>query len=215
MKRFFLWIAVLSAVSHVCAQEAYRAQRRSVFEVLPAGRSDIVFVGNSITDNCEWAELLADRRVKNRGIGTDRAQWLNERIDPIVAGHPRKLFLMIGTNDLAAGRMPREIAADIERAIDRIQAGSRRTKIFLQSILPVNGRAFGKFPKHYARADAIVETNRLLKALCAEKNIVYVDVYASLVDANGDLDAAYTNDGLHLMGEGYLIWRDVLKPYVQ
>lgn len=215
MNRIILLLAAFLATGTLCAQEAYRAQRRALFEALPVGRGDIVFVGNSITDNCEWAELFPDRRVKNRGIGTDRAQWLAERIDPIAAGHPRKLFLMIGTNDLAAGRMPDEIVTDIGRACALLRAGSPRTKIYVQSILLVNGRAFAKFPKHYARADAIVETNRLLEALCAERGFVYVDVYSSLVDTNGDLNAAYTNDGLHLMGMGYLVWRDVLKPYVK
>ena len=106
MNRIILLLAAFLATGTLCAQEAYRAQRRALFEALPVGRGDIVFVGNSITDNCEWAELFADRRVKNRGIGTDRAQWLAERIDPIAAGHPRKLFLMIGTNDLAQGAAP-------------------------------------------------------------------------------------------------------------
>ena len=41
---------------------------RSLFEVLPVYSSDIVFLGNSITDGCEWAELFNNRHVKNRGI---------------------------------------------------------------------------------------------------------------------------------------------------
>ena len=41
------------------------------------------------------------------------------------------------------------------------------------------------------------------------------DVYAALVDSNGDLNAAYTDDGLHLLGEGYQVWKEAIRPYVK
>ena len=44
---------------------------------------------------------------------------------------------------------------------------------------------------------------------------MYVDVYSALVDEKGMLDKQYTNDGLHLMGEGYIVWRDAVLPYVK
>ncbi|MBP1593768.1 MAG: sialate O-acetylesterase, partial [Bacteroidetes bacterium] len=28
-------------------------------------------------------------------------------------------------------------------------------------------------------------------------------------------DKKYTNDGLHLLGPGYLLWKEVLKPYMK
>lgn len=31
----------------------------------------------------------------------------------------------------------------------------------------------------------------------------------------GMLDKRYTNDGLHLMGEGYLAWKEVIEKYVK
>lgn len=214
MKRFLLLAAALLVTGAVCAQPVYNFQRRSLFEVLPIRSNDIVFLGNSITDNCEWAELLDNRHIKNRGIQGDRVEWLVDRIDTIIAGHPKKLFLLIGINDLAHNRKPADIAADIERIVDRFQAESRWTKLYVQSILPVNSRAFDKFQDGAVPA-GILETNRLLEAMCAAKDIVFLDVYSALVDSNGDLNAAYTNDGVHLLGEGYLIWRDVLKPYVK
>ena len=53
--------------------------------MLPLHSSDIVFLGNSITDGCEWAELFENRHVKNRGISGDRSGWLLERLDSIIA----------------------------------------------------------------------------------------------------------------------------------
>lgn len=139
MKRFsILLLAALFACTAVCAQNEYNYQKRSLFDALPIRSNDIVFLGDSITDGCEWAELLDNRHVKNRGISADRSGWLLERIDSIIAGRPRKLFLMIGTNDLSVGVGPDEVAGNIRKLIVRFQKRSPQTKLYVQSILPVN-----------------------------------------------------------------------------
>ena len=208
MKRILILAAALFTVCTAFAQSEYNLQRRSLFEVLPVYSSDIVFLGNSITDGCEWAELFNNRHVKNRGISGDRSGWLLDRLDPIVGGHPKKLFLMIGVNDLAAGVSPDEIVANVARLIDRFQSESRWTKIYVQSILPVNGESFAKFKNHYEHGRQIVPLNKRLEALCDEKEVTYLDVWGALADHEGRLDKRYTNDGLHLTGEGYVVWRD-------
>ena len=217
MKRILILAAALFTVCTAFAQSEYNLQRRSLFEVLPVYSSDIVFLGNSITDGCEWAELFNNRHVKNRGISGDRSGWLLDRLDPIVGGHPKKLFLMIGVNDLAAGVSPDEIVANVARLIDRFQYESRWTKIYVQSILPVNGVDTKAKPKnHWKKGTEIIETNKLLETLCeGRKNVMYVDVYSALVDEKGMLDKQYTNDGLHLMGEGYLAWKTVIEKFVR
>lgn len=215
MKRFVTLIAALFLAGVSYAQGEYHDQRRSLFEVLPICSSDIVFLGNSITDGCEWGELFDNRHVKNRGISADRTAWLLERLDPIIAGHPKKLFLMIGTNDLAGGMSPEQIVSDVARLIDRFQRESKWTKIYVQSILPVNGDDFSKYPDHYAHGHLIVTTNKLLEALCDQTGVTYLDIWGALADDEGRLDKCYTNDGLHLMGEGYLVWRDAIKSYVK
>lgn len=215
MKKPILTALLLLAAAAVFAQSEYNFQRRSLFEKLPVTSKDIVFLGNSITDGGEWNELLANPRVKNRGISGDRSSWMLDRLDPIVGGQPRKLFLLIGTNDLAAGVTPEEIVANVSKLIDRFQSESRWTKIYVQSILPVNGVDFSKFKNHYAHSHLIVPTNKKLEALCDEKGVTYLDVWGALADHDGKLDKRYTNDGLHLMGPGYLVWRDAIKYHVK
>ena len=217
MKRILILAAALFTVCTAFAQSEYNLQRRSLFEVLPVYSSDIVFLGNSITDGCEWAELFNNRHVKNRGISADRSGWLLDRLDPIINGHPKKLFLMIGTNDLAVGIAPEEVAANVEKLLDRFAEESPWTKIYVQSILPVNGVDTKAKPKnHWKKGAEIIETNKLLETLCeGRKNVMYVDVYSALVDEKGMLDKQYTNDGLHLTGEGYVVWRDAIKQHVK
>ena len=208
MKKTILTALLLFAAAAVFAQSEYNFQRRSLFEKLPVTSKDIVFLGNSITDGGEWNELLANPRVKNRGISGDR-------LDPIVGGQPRKLFLLIGTNDLAAGTPAAEVVANVRKIVERFQSESPRTKLYVQSVFPVND-SFKKYAAKHGRHDAdIVAVNKGLQALCAEKGIVYIDLWTLLADKNGKLRADLTNDGLHLMGEGYIVWRDAVLPYVK
>ena len=216
MKKLLFLALLLAAALPTFAQSSYNFQRRSLFEVLPIHSNDIVFLGNSITDGCEWAELFDNPRIKNRGISADRTGWMLERLDPIVKGHPKKLFLLIGTNDLAAGIAPQTVVDNIRRILERFRTESPRTKLYVQSIFPVNGvDAGGKTRKHWSKGAEIIETNKLLQELCRELDIPYLDIYSVLVDERGLLDKRYTNDGLHLTGEGYLVWKKAIEQYVK
>lgn len=217
MKRLILLIAILLATSSAFAQGTYHFQKRALFEVLPVRSSDIVFLGNSITDGGEWAELFSNPKIKNRGISGDRTKWLLKRLDPIIKGKPKKLFLMIGINDLARNVAPETIVANIAKLLERFATESPRTKIYVQSILPVNGVDIkSRFKTHISQNERVVATNKLIKALCeGRKNVLYVDLFPALADANGRLDKRYTNDGLHLMGAGYLAWKEAIKKYVK
>ena len=108
-----------------------------------------------------------------------------------------------------------EVLSNIRKIVERFQNESPRTKLYIQSVFPVNN-AFKKYASKHGRHDAdIVTVNKGLQALCTEKGLVYIDLWTPLADENGKLNKAYTNDGLHLMGEGYLVWRDIVKPYVK
>lgn len=217
MKRLVILLAALFAAVPILAQRPYNEQRISLFRVLPASPDDIIFAGNSITDGCEWAELFGDARIKNRGISGDRSYWLLDRLDPIVAGQPAKLFLMIGVNDLSTGSTPDEVAANIGRLLDRFAAESPRTEIYVQSILPVNDRDIpGVSWDHWQHKAEIAETNRLIEKLCqGRSNVRYIDLTPVLSDETGLLDKRYTNDGLHLTGAGYLAWKEAIEAYVR
>lgn len=217
MKKAILFAVALMLTGASFAQSDYNYQKRSLFEALPIRSSDIVFLGNSITDGCEWAELFDNRHIKNRGISADRSSWLLDRLDPIIEGHPKKLFLMIGTNDLASGVSPREVADNIGKLLDRFAKESAWTKIYVQSLLPVNGAdTKSSYKNHWGKGPEIIEANKLIAKLCeGRKNVLYIDLYSSFVDEKGMLDKRYTNDGLHLLAPGYLMWAEIIKPYVK
>ena len=106
MKQFFILLGLSICLMSLSAQEAYQYnqfyyQRSTLFEKLPIDSDDIVFLGNSITNGCEWHELFNNPNIKNRGISSDVSMGVYDRLDPIIKGKPAKIFLMIGINDIA------------------------------------------------------------------------------------------------------------------
>jgi hypothetical protein len=75
MKRIVLLLLGLLLALPQFAQErkysTFYEQRATLFEELPVTSKDIIFLGNSITNGCEWAELFQNKNVKNRGISGD------------------------------------------------------------------------------------------------------------------------------------------------
>lgn len=190
-------------------------QRATLFEVLPTSKSDIIFLGNSITNGGEWAELLRNPHAKNRGISGDTTQGVLDRLSTITKGKPSKIFLLIGTNDLSRGKSVDEVAKNVAKIVERVKRESPATKLYVQSVFPVNPK-FNKFLGHMNRQKDIAALNAKIKAVAARHGVTYIDVYKSLVIPSTDvMNPEYTNDGLHLLGKGYLKWVDVLKPYLK
>ncbi|MGN6437685.1 MAG: GDSL-type esterase/lipase family protein [Agriterribacter sp.] len=184
--------------------------RVHLFRTLPAGKKDIVFIGDSITFWGDWTELLRNRKVKNRGIPGDTSFGLLERIGEAVKNKPAAVLIMIGINDLARGVPTNVLLDNYERIADTIRLHSPATKVYIQSILPVNESA-GKLQSHYKRAGEIPGINRQLSQWAKEKRLEYIDLFATLSDTEGRLRSAYTWDGIHLTIEGYRAWQAVLQ----
>jgi len=214
-----IFVAILVALMCLTAmaqanQDPYYARRATLFDELPIGKKDIVMLGNSLTDGCEFNELLNNRHIKNRGIVGDIVQGLIDRIDPIIKGQPRKLFIMSGVNDISHDVSADSIARAMERLIVMVKQGSPRTKIYLQSLLPFNNDV-REWKLLKGRDHVVVEANRLLEQVARRQRVTWINLYPLFVDDQGRLRADLTNDGLHLMGKGYLIWRDALRPHLK
>lgn len=189
-------------------------QRSSLFEQLPVGEEDIVFFGNSLTNGCEWHELLNNPHAKNRGVNSDVIQGLIDRCPAVMTGHPRKVFVLTGVNDISHNLTPDSIATAMEELIVTMKALSPATEIYLQSLLPINND-FGRYKAMKGKEQVIVECNRLFKQIADRQGVTWIDLYAVFADDEGKLPARYTNDGLHLLGPGYLKWRDAILQYME
>jgi len=187
-------------------------QRIAIFEQEPVVTGRIIFLGNSITEIGNWKKLLNDTTVVNRGIGGDITFGVLKRLDDVIKRQPSKLFLLIGINDIGKDIPDAVIADNIHKIILRLQTESASTKIFIESILPVNPDV-PNFPQHYDKQEHVVRTNKLIKKVAEETHCTYLNIHDLFTDKHGKLDAKYTKDGLHLTAEGggYEKWIEYLK----
>ena len=189
-------------------------KRLAIFEREPVVKGRIIFLGNSITQLGDWKKLLNDTTVVNRGIAGDVTFGVLKRLDEVIKRAPSKLFLLIGINDIGKDIPDAVIADNIRKIVIKIQTESPSTKIYLQSILPVNSGVLN-FPQHYDKQEHVLSTNKLIKNVAEGTHCIYVNIHDLFVDEQGRLDAKYTLDGLHLKpgGDGYKIWVAYLREH--
>jgi lysophospholipase L1-like esterase len=188
----------------------YYWHKKSQFEKLPKCQSDIIMLGDSITDEGEWTELLG-LNVKNRGISGDTTERILHRLDSILESKPKQVFLMIGINDLMNdGKSVTVTLEQYKKILREFQEKTPNTKVFVQSVLPVNNKVY----LYWEDNNNVVRINSGLKNLAKEFNYEYIDIFSLLLDSENNLDTKYTVDGLHLNGQAYLVWKAVIKKYM-
>ncbi len=187
----------------------YYGQKLTLFKLTPITKNGIIFLGDSITDIGEWAEMFKNKNVKNRGISSDNTFGVLARLEEIVSSKPAKIFIMIGINDISKSTPDAVIISNYKKIITAIKTATPHTKIIVQSILPTNNN-FPEFKRHQNKTEHILFINAALQKYCAAQKIVYVDLYTNFLDDKNKLDKKYTNDGLHINGFGYMKWKEIL-----
>ncbi len=219
MKRILFLLMAVATLSCMAQKkpvnpDVYYARRATLFDLLPVYSSDIIMLGNSLTDGAEWNELFDNCHVKNRGIVGDIIPGFFERLEPILKGQPRKIFIMGGVNDISHGVSADSIVSAMTQVVTTILARCPKTEIYVQSMLPFNNDVrLWKLLK--GREQVVVDGNKGLESMCQRLGVTFINLYPLFVGENGKMKPEYTNDGLHLMGGAYLIWRDALLPYIR
>ena len=191
--------------SLVALMEKGHVRRISFFDSFPVNPTDVVFLGDSITQAGEWAELFPDLAVKNRGIGGDTTSGLLERLHQVSSGQPSAVFINIGTNDLTHGPEQRRISyLQYQEIVVTMQKESPSTRIYLQSLLPRSS--------HF-RAE-VEAFNDEIQRLAKEVGVTYIDMYTHFMHSDVSIADKFSNDELHLNGEGYVLWQSLLQPYL-
>lgn len=182
--------------------------RLDMFNTLPMEKQSIVFLGDSHTERCEWAELFQNSDIINRGIDGDTTEGLFSRVHNITILKPNKIFIMIGVNDILAHTPSVTTIENYRQVIEAISWESPNTKIYLQSVLPIS-ESINK----EANADIVAFNNEIQK-LAQTYNVTYINLYDKFYTRDG-LNEALNYDGLHLNGKGYLLWRELITNYIE
>lgn len=210
---------IFAASSHAQSVEqkpdfgAYYYHKKSLFELLPNTSNEIILLGDSITDGNEWAELFGNSRLKNRGISGDVTKGVLYRLEEITESNPAQIFIMIGVNDLARGISVDTVLFNYSKIIDQIQQASPSTEVYVQSILPVNDN-FSQFSSHIDKTLQIRQANSRLVRLSEQKGATFINLFDEFSTDEDRLNPNYTEDGLHLNGQGYMVWKSVVESYL-
>ncbi len=213
IKIIILFLLIADCVSAQQFSDHYY-KRKALFEASKDTKNEIIFLGNSITEGGQWNLLFPNKNVINRGISGDVTDGILFRLDEITTSKPLKIFLLIGTNDMARGKSISYVIKGTRQIISKIQQQSKNTKIYLQSILPINPFVGKKFSGHKNNHQKIIDANKQLQQLAETLHIPYIDVHKAMRNRQKYLKSKFTYDGLHLSEKGYQKWKRVLKNYV-
>lgn len=187
----------------------YYIDKVSTFINISGNHGKILFLGDSLTDMCEWSEILNNPDIVNRGISGDTTYGSLNRLSEVLRLKPRKIFIMLGINDIGKGRATVNIINDYKKILDNIKKDLPDTRIYVQSVLPINKDLF----KTNTKVEEIINLNTALEKLCINTGVHYINLYPLFTTEKDKLNPDYTTGGLHLNGKGYLVWKEAVKEY--
>jgi lysophospholipase L1-like esterase len=170
-----------------------------MFNHFRTAQADIVMLGNSLTYNANWNELLGRKNIANRGISSDITQGYLHRLNYVYRLNPKICFIEGGVNDVYANFSAADIFSNYTKIIDTLRA--HHIIPIIQSTLFVAN----KREQSVSKNEEITKLNKLLFSFAQKQSIEYLDIN-SLVSQNGYLKNDLTYDGLHLNAEGYSLW---------
>ena len=162
-----------------------------------------VMLGDSITDEGQWDELLDNPLVQNRGISGDTTDGVLERLDSINKSI-KQVFIMIGVNDIMRGKEVDEVYSNYLKIIKFFQ--DRNIKVYIQSTLFIGERRAENFNIK------VEDLDKRLEKYAKENNITFINLNP-IFAPNKVLKKEFTFDDLHLNGTAYKLWAQEIRKY--
>lgn len=210
---FMLLVGILLCINE---QEMIKLSSRvERLERYTYNKESIVFLGDSITSRCDLNKYFPNYNVYNSGIaGNMTKDILDNMENRVFIYNPTKVFILIGTNDLVYSGLDNDgIKNNIEEIINKIYEKNSNTKIYLESIYPVN-TSLNKEIVETRTNDNIKNLNNKIEKICDNNKCTYINMYDNLTDKNGNMKRIYTVDGLHLNKIGYKVVASKLTKYL-
>ena len=163
----------------------------------------LVFIGDSITQGWEptmWNQFWGAQSPLNLGLWGDLTQGVLYRLNNgewNATLHPKLVVLLIGTNNANWKSRPEDTALGVAEIIRFVHQHSPETKVLLLGILPRGADA--STPERVVNG----QVNQLIRRCADDRNVVYLDVGPSLMDAEGRVSNQVLFDYLHPTMVGY------------
>jgi lysophospholipase L1-like esterase len=183
-----------------------------IYKELSVDSGDIVFFGDSHFQIMPWHEFLDIPNIKVRGIGGDNLQGMIDRAEFELHGNPKRIIIIAGNNNINQGNRGEEIIEEFKKLIAKIRLININTSIDIISIIPMGRSYYNAAQKNIE----ILKANSILKEMQRELNYRFIDLHSQVKDDENFLRQIYSyEDDIHLSLEGYMIFKEVLKPYLK
>ena len=206
MKKIFIILltAMVMLNAWTIQDDPYYKHKKSQFQMLSQNtKYTTVMLGDSITDEGQWDELLDNPLVQNRGISGDTTDGVLERLDSINK-NIKQVFIMIGVNDIMRGKEVDEVYSNYLKIIKFFQ--DRNIKVYIQSTLFIGERRAGNFNIK------VEDLDKRLEKYAKENNITFINLNP-IFAPNKVLKKEFTFDDLHLNGTAYKLWAQEIRKY--
>jgi lysophospholipase L1-like esterase len=178
----------------------------------PIKNTDIVFLGDSLTEGFDLLKYFGRNDLRNRGMGGNMTDHILYRLEEITNAKPQKVFLMIGINDLYQQQNPDLVFNNIVNILNIIYNETPQSSRYLQSILPVNETNL--LSGGQINTNIYKMNNRLKEHYAGRSTLTFIDLHSDFLNHYGQMDEKYTFDGVHLTPEGYNLWANLLHHYL-
>ncbi len=212
----------------VKAQDSSTIRQPSCGQVDLSYFADAAFLGDSLTVGfsdyninlggaliCGYTGVGPDAIV-NRSAVKSSTRGEEVALDVLAAAHPKKLYLLLGTNTLTTLGAADRFLAYYGQMLDLLrQTLGNDCVIYVQSIPPVRPAAAAEKPG--LASDVIRSVNEQLALLAADKGCVYLDLWETFADGEGNLkEVLAAPDGIHFSaGNGYGAWVTYLRNHAK
>ena len=169
-----------------------------------AASADVVMLGDSLTARGPWNEL-SPAGLRNEGIDGDTSLGVLNRLNSIARARPRRVFLMIGINDLIRDVPVETIAERISLIVLTLRTNG---------VVPVVQSVLHVAERETEINRQVTMLNAALRRWCEAEGIAFLDLNSRL-SANDALLPQYSTDGLHLNAQAYAVWGTALRTLMQ
>ena len=214
LSKYFILLAFLAIAENAISQpfiNEIKAFRRADSISMPPQNAILLIGSSSFTNWKDVAKYFPEHTIINRGFGGSSLPHMTMYAEDIIFKYnPKQIIIYCGENDLTGSP---SITADtifnrVKKLHQLIRSRYKKVPIAYISMKPS--------PSREKYLETMQKGNALIKAFMEQqKRSSYIDVYSSMLDANGKiLTHIFLSDKLHMNAEGYKIWQGVIAPYL-
>ncbi|MBC7848363.1 MAG: G-D-S-L family lipolytic protein [Chitinophagaceae bacterium] len=172
----------------------------------------ILFIGSSSFTNWkDVREYFPNKPILNRAFGgSTLPDLIRYKQDIVYKYQPKQVVIYCGENDFASSDTVsvNTVVTRFKQLFGLIRSKHKNVPIAYVSMKPSPSRK-NLMPKYVAANNAIKSF------LQGFKHTVFIDVYQSMLNADGTPKAdIFVSDNLHMNAKGYAIWQKIMQPHL-